>query len=199
MSEIKISVAAPSDAAEMLEIYSYYVDNTAISFEYTPPTTAEFAQRIEKTLKKYPWIKAELDGKIIGYAYTGAFKERDAYIFSAETSIYVSRTARRSGVGRLLYSAIENISKLQHILNLNACIGCPKHEDEHLTFDSMRFHEKLGYSLVGKFNDSGYKFSQWYDMIWMEKMIGEHTAAPLKFRPFPEISPDELASAGIKA
>ena len=197
MDNIKISVATPSDAAEMLKIYTYYVDNTAITFEYTAPTEPEFRARIEKTLLKYPWIKAQLDGKIIGYAYLGEFKSRDAYLYSAETSIYVAHDARRLGVGRLLYSALERTAELQNLLNLNACIGCPRREDEHITFDSMHFHEKMGYSLVGKFSYSGFKFNEWYDMIWMEKMLGEHTSSPAQFRPFPTLTTQELQSVGI--
>ena len=139
------------------------------------------------------------DGEIIGYAYLGEFKERDAYIHSAETSIYVKQKERRSGAGRAMYEAIEKTAKMQNILNLNACIGVPRIEDEHLTLDSVKFHEKMGYTLVGKFNFSGYKFGTWYDMIWMEKMLGEHTNSPAGFRAFNTLKKEELTSAGIDA
>ena len=197
--DIIIKTVNESDADELLKIYAPYVQNTAITFEYNVPGIAEFKSRIINTLKKYPYLKAVRDGEIIGYAYLGEFKERDAYIHSAETSIYVKQKERRSGAGRAMYEAIEKTAKMQNILNLNACIGVPRIEDEHLTLDSVKFHEKMGYTLVGKFNFSGYKFGTWYDMIWMEKMLGEHTNSPAGFRAFNTLTKEELASAGIDA
>ena len=197
--DIIIKTVNESDADELLKIYAPYVQNTAITFEYNVPGIAEFKSRIMNTLKKYPYLKAVRDGEIIGYAYLGEFKERDAYIHSPETSIYVKQKERRSGAGRAMYEAIEKTAKMQNILNLNACIGVPRIEDEHLTLDSVKFHEKMGYTLVGKFNFSGYKFGTWYDMIWMEKMLGEHTNSPAGFRAFNTLKKEELASAGIDA
>lgn len=197
--DIIIKTVNESDADELLKIYAPYVQDTAITFEYNVPGIAEFKSRIMNTLKKYPYLKAVRDGEIIGYAYLGEFKERDAYIHSAETSIYVKQKERRSGAGRAMYEAIEKTAKMQNILNLNACIGVPRIEDEHLTLDSVKFHEKMGYTLVGKFNFSGYKFGTWYDMIWMEKMLGEHTNSPAGFRAFNTLKKEELASAGIDA
>ena len=197
--DIIIKTVNESDADELLKIYAPYVQNTAITFEYNVPGIAEFKSRIMNTLKKYPYLKAVRDGEIIGYAYLGEFKERDAYIHSAETSIYVKQKERRSGAGRAMYEAIEKTAKMQNILNLNACIGVPRIEDEHLTLDSVKFHEKMGYTLVGKFNFSGYKFGTWYDMIWMEKMLGEHTNSPAGFRAFNTLKKKELTSAGIDA
>lgn len=197
--DIIIKTVNESDADELLKIYAPYVQNTAITFEYNAPSISEFKNRIINTLKKYPYLKAVRDGEIIGYAYLGAFKERDAYIHSAETSIYVKQDVRRSGAGRSLYNAVEKTAKIQNILNLNACIGVPQDNDEHLTLDSVKFHEKMGYTLVGKFKFSGYKFGTWYDMIWMEKMLGEHTKSPAGFRAFNTLTKDELASIGIKA
>lgn len=197
--DIIIKTVNESDADELLKIYAPYVQNTAITFEYNVPGIAEFKSRIMNTLKKYPYLKAVRDGEIIGYAYLGEFKERDAYIHSAETSIYVKQKVRRSGAGQAMYEAIEKTAKMQNILNLNACIGVPRIEDEHLTLDSVKFHEKMGYTLVGKFNFSGYKFGTWYDMIWMEKMLGEHTNSPAGFRAFNTLKKEELASAGIDA
>lgn len=196
--DIIIKTVNESDADELLKIYAPYVQNTAITFEYNVPGIAEFKSRIMNTLKKYPYLKAVRDGEIIGYAYLGEFKERDAYIHSAETSIYVKQKVRRSGAGRAMYEAIEKTAKMQNILNLNACIGVPRIEDEHLTLDSVKFHEKMGYTLVGKFNFSGYKFGTWYDMIWMEKMLGEHTNSPAGFRAFNTLKKEELTSAGIE-
>lgn len=87
---------------------------------------------------------------------------------------------KRKGVGKLLYDALEKSLKDMGILNLNACIAylSDDKKDDNLTNDSFHFHKSLGYSLVGTFHDSGYKFEKWYDMIWMEKMLGDHTSNP---------------------
>ena len=179
--------AVPDDAAALLQIYAYYVENTAITYEYTVPSVDEFCARMENTLKKYPYIVAEQSGTLAGYAYTGAFHPRAAYSWSAETSIYVKKDIRGLGLGRRLYDAIEKISRAQNILNLNACIAFPDVEDEYLTKNSVRFHEHLGYHYVGEFHNCAYKFGRWYNMVWMEKSLGEHAAVPAPVVAFPEL------------
>lgn len=171
---ITTRTATPADAKALLAIYTPYVEQTAITFEYDVPTLEEFTSRIQNTLRKFPYIIAEENNQILGYAYASPFKERAAYGWSVETSIYVKQDERQKGIGRLLYDRLEEILKKQGILNVNACIGYPQVEDEYLTQDSVRFHEKLGYSMVGTFHKCGYKFGRWYDMVWMEKFIGEH-------------------------
>lgn len=172
---MKIEMVSPTDAAELLEIYAPYVKETAISFEYDVPSVEEFKDRIENISAKYPYIKAlDDENKIIGYAYAGSFKTRKAYDWSVETTVYVRKDCRRGGVGRKLYQALEGMLKEMGILNMNACIAVPKKDDLHLTKDSLLFHEKMGFSIVGTFHNCGYKFHTWYDMVWMEKMIGEH-------------------------
>ena len=176
--------ASEEDAAALLDIYRYYVEKTAITFEWEVPSLENFKRRISHTLEKYPYIVAQSEGRILGYAYAGPFKERKAYDWSAETTIYLDHTIRHQGVGKLLYMKLEESLKKMHILNLNACIGYPETNDEYLTDNSARFHEHLGYSFAGRFHDSGYKFSRWYDMIWMEKMIGDHTDQPADVIPY---------------
>lgn len=184
-NNIQIRTASADDAKALLEIYTPYVEKTAITFEYDIPTLQEFENRINRTLKNYPYLVAEQNGELLGYAYTGPFVGRAAYGWSAEISIYLKETKRKMGIGRRLYDALEQISKAQNILNLNACIGYTETEDEHLTNNSMEFHAHMGYTLVGRFHNSGYKFGRWYDMIWMEKLIGEHNDTPLPVIAFP--------------
>ncbi len=184
MSYLRIRAATVEDAAELLEIYRPYVEHTAITFEYDVPSVEEFASRIVNTLQKYPYLVAEYEGRLIGYAYAGAFKERAAYDWSIETSVYVREDMKRMGVGRALYAVLEECLRKQHILNVNACIGYPEEEDEHLNADSVHFHKKMGYSMVGEFHRCGYKFGTWYNMVWMEKLIGEHSPEPLPVIPF---------------
>ncbi len=174
MENIVIRSATVKDAEVLLNIYAYYVENTAITFEYDVPTLEEFEQRILNTLKKYPYLVIEKEGQIMGYAYAGPFKERSAYDWSAELSIYLAKDAVRCGLGRMLYEALEVEMKKRGYLNLYACIGYPIEEDEYLTKNSAEFHAHLGYQLVGEFHKCGYKFGRWYNMIWMEKLIGEH-------------------------
>lgn len=180
--EIRIRTARPLDAEALLKIYAPYVKDTAITFEYEVPDVVEFQARIEHTLEKYPYLVAEKDGEILGYAYAGSFVGRAAYDWSAETSIYVDRNNQKSGLGRKLYTALEDAMREMGYYNLNACIGYPEVEDEHLTGNSVRFHEHMGYKWVGLFHNSGYKFDTWYHMVWMEKMLGQHpvVAAPVR-------------------
>lgn len=183
-SELNIRTARPEDAEELLKIYAPYVEDTAISFEYEVPSTEEFRGRIMRTLERYPYIVVEKEGKILGYAYASVFHARKAYDWAVETSIYVQKDCRGYGCGRELYLHLEELLRKQHVSNLYACIAYIETEDEHLTNDSMHFHEHLGYKLAGIFRKCGYKFGKWYDMIWMEKMIGEHPDAPEEFVPF---------------
>ena len=172
--DIIIRNAKVTDAKAIQTIYTPYVESTAITFEYNVPSEKEFCRRIETVQQKYPWIVAEINGQVVGYAYASAFKPRDAYQWAIETSIYVDNNNKRSGIGRQLHEALEQRLKMQGILNMNACISFIEPEDEYLTQDSVRFHERLGYQKVAHFHQCGKKFNRWYDMIWMEKMIGEH-------------------------
>lgn len=186
-NDITVRTARISDAEELLKIYAPYVETTAITFEYDVPSPSAFAKRIENTLKNYPYIVAVKSGEIIGYAYASPFKQRAAYDWCVETSVYVKQGFKGIGCGRILYSELERILKKQNILNLNACIAYTETEDEHLSNTSTKFHTHMGFSLVGKFSKCGYKFGKWYDMIWMEKHIGEHSHNPLPFIPFSKI------------
>lgn len=172
--KIEIRPASLEDAPRLLEIYSYYVDNTVITFEYEAPTLEEWKERMAGIMQKYPYLCVLQDGVIMGYAYAGPFHARAAYQWAAETAIYVDKDARKCGLGRRLYEALEDALKKMGILNLYACIGYPEVEDEYLTKNSAQFHEHLGYELVGVFHNCGYKYHRWYHMIYMEKIIGEH-------------------------
>lgn len=179
--------AAPEDTAALLEIYAPYVEKTAVTFEYAVPSAEAFAGRVARTLERYPYLAAEAEGRILGYAYAGPFKERAAYDWAVETTVYVREGERRRGIGRRLYEVLEGCLAAQGILNVNACIACPEREDEYLTRDSVDFHRRLGWRLAGEFRQCGCKFGRWYNMVWMEKHIGEHREDPPPVRPFPEI------------
>jgi len=166
-----IRQATEADAPYLAAIYAYYTENTAISFEYTAPTAAEFAERMAKILGRYPYLAAEEDGVIIGYAYAHPFIEREAYRYSCEVTIYVDKHCRKKGCGRALYTALEEALQKQGIRNLYACVGVTDTPDEYLDGNSADFHRHMGYREVGVFRDCGYKFGRWYSMIWMEKRL----------------------------
>ena len=169
-----IRSATTEDAARLLEIYAYYVEKTAVSFEYEVPRLDEFKNRIAHTLEKYPYLVLEEDGRIMGYTYAGVFKGRAAYNHCCEVTIYLDRKAKGKGYGRALYEALEEALGRSGIINLYACIAHPVTEDEFLTRNSEHFHGHMGYTRVGEFHKCGYKFGRWYNMIWMEKIIGSH-------------------------
>lgn len=179
-----ITVVQPEDAKDLLSVYAPYVEHTAISFDYKVPSEEEFKKRISRTLKDYPYLKAIKGGRIVGYAYAGPFVGRAAYGRCAEVSIYVAEDFRGQGAGGALYRALEEALKKFGYLNLEACVGVPEVPDEYLTRNSLEFHSHMGYRLVGEFKKCGYKFGRWYDMAWMEKIIGEHSDDPAPVRKF---------------
>lgn len=186
--DIYIREAGIADAAQLLDIYRYYVEETAVTFEYEVPTIQEFSKRIADISSEFPYIVAARkdpetgNEEILGYAYASHFHPRAAYQWCTEMTIYLNKDMRRGGIGRFLYTELERRLTDKGYLNLNACIGYPEEEDEHLTFDSVRFHEKMGYKMVGEFHKCGYKFGRWYNMVWMEKIVGDHIQNPKPIR-----------------
>lgn len=183
MSKAMVRSAKPEDAERILEIYAYYIKHTAITFEYDVPTLSEFQNRMKNTMRKYPYLVVEKDGIIQGYAYAGAFIGRAACDWSCEVTVYLDHTAHKCGLGRMLYEALASRLKEQGILNLYASIAYPEEEDAYLNKNSAEFHAHLGFSKVGECNQCGYKFGRWYNLIWMEKIIGNHQAnqPPVRF------------------
>lgn len=183
---IEIRVARAQDAEALARIYAYYVEKTAITFEYEAPDAAEMEARRKEILEHYPYLVAEQAGHVLGYAYAHVFYGRAAYAWSVEVSIYVASDARGQGLGRKLYAALEDALCGMGVLNINACIAVPRTESEpYLTNGSLAFHKRLGYNMVGIFHQSGCKFGRWYDVVWMEKMLGEHEEPPGSRAGFP--------------
>ena len=185
----RFRLATLDDAPALLSIYAPYVEKTAISFEYDVPSVEEFRSRIEGVRKRYPYLVAEAaDGSLLGYAYTHTFIPRAAYDHCAESTIYLALDARKHGLGKRFYRAIEELSLAQNIYNLYACIGEPQGaDDEYLTDNSIRFHEHMGFRRIGVFTRSGYKFGRWYNMSWAEKLLCDAPAHPDPVIPFPQL------------
>jgi len=175
---MEIRVATPKDAKELLGIYSYYVENTAISFEYVTPSVEEFEGRIKNTLAGFPYLVAIIDDRIVGYAYASAFHPRKAYEHWAEASIYIARDCHKQGIGRALYEELEKILVKQNVYAVIACVASPEVEDEYLTHNSELFHARMGYVQVGRFERCGLKFGRWYSMVYMQKMLAEREEEP---------------------
>ena len=179
--------AEMADAERILEIYDYYVKNTAISFEYDTPSVEEFKKRMERIMSRYPYLVILKDNVICGYAYADSFVGRAAYGWSCALSIYLDKNAQKSGLGRELYETLEARLCKMGILNLYSCIAYPIVNDEYLTTNSADFHAHMGFVKAGEFHKCGYKFGRWYNMIWMEKIIGEHGDRQELFIRYPDL------------
>jgi L-amino acid N-acyltransferase YncA len=180
IEEITIRPVTEADAEKLLSIYAPYVTDTFITYEYTVPTVEEFRERIRNTLQAYPYFAAVENGRIIGYAYASAFHPRRAYLWSAEATVYLERGVRGRGVGRLLYERLEETLKQQNVQNVNACIAYPNPQ-------SIAFHEKMGYAIVGTFHRCAFKFNKCYHMVWLEKILTQTDTTPLPVIPFSQL------------
>ena len=173
---LTIRPARPSDIPAIAAIYQEAVRTGTASWELEPPTEAEMLKRFEAiTGGGYPYLVAEEEGRLIGYAYAGRFQPREAYDWAVETSIYLDVDVRGRGIGTWLHAELEGACRSMNVQNMDACIAAPREADDpHLTDASIGFHEHLGYRMVGRFEQVGYKFGRWYDMVWMERLIGDH-------------------------
>lgn len=179
---MKIRIANKDDAQDILKIYQPYVEKTTITFEIDVPTVLDMQQRIEKTLQKYPYLVACCDDHIVGYAYAGAFHEREAYQWGAELSVYVDAKYHRQGIAKAMYKELISMLKKMHIQVVYADITHPNEKSE-------AFHEALGFQRIAVFHHCGYKFNEWHSIMYMEKRIddAEH---PQDMIWFPEIKDD---------
>lgn len=185
--KVEIRVAKEEDAKDLLNIYAYYVEHTAITFEHEVPSLEEFSCRIKDTLMNYPYLVALVDGKIAGYIYAGRFRTRASYAWSASSSIYIDRSYHRMGIGKRLYEELEAILAKQNVINVYAGAADPVEEDDYLTRNSERFHEAIGYKVVARYHGCGSKFGRWYNLLEMEKIIGNRACPPKEFIPFCEL------------
>ena len=159
------------DAERLVEIYAHYVLNTAVSFEYEVPSVEEFTNRIQKISAKYPYLVCMDQNKVIGYAYAGAYSVREAYSWTATTSIYIDKEYRRKGAGKMLYAVLEERLRERGIVNLLAGVAYAEEEDEYLSHDSLHFHQKMGYIQVARMMTIGKKYDRWYDLLWLQKKL----------------------------
>lgn len=178
MENVTIREVKLEDVTQLLDIYGYYVCNTAITFETQIPTKEDFIERIKSITAKYPYLVAEANGKILGYSYAHAYNTREAYDWCVEMTIYLDKDCRGAGLGKKLYEKMEECLKSMNIKNLYSCIAATNKPSKYLTNASIDFHKALGYEINANFKQSGYKFNEWFDMVWMEKIIGDHELNP---------------------
>jgi phosphinothricin acetyltransferase len=187
MKQIALRMATMQDAVSILNIYRPYIENSAITFETELPALQKFKKRIAAIMAKYPYIVCCINNKIVGYAYAHRYRERAAYQWNAELSIYMQEDFSGRKIGAALYHALIKILQLQHIQNVYGCITTPNPASE-------KFHRDFGFSLVGICRKVGYKCGQWQDVAWYEKFIGIHANPPVPPLSVNEISPDILVS-----
>jgi phosphinothricin acetyltransferase len=152
-----LRVASATDAEAVAAIYAPYVLETVVSFEEAPPSADEMTGRIASTLKTYPFLVCEADGRVAGFAYGGPHSLRAAYRWTASVSVYVEQGRRRQGLGRALYVALFEQLRRQGVHALIAGIALPNEQ-------SVGFHESLGFAPQGVYREVGYKFGAWHDV-----------------------------------
>jgi L-amino acid N-acyltransferase YncA len=190
---MRTRLATPADGAACAAIYAPYVAETAISFEAVPPSAEEMAARIARTIERTPWVVVEVDGIVRGYAYGTRHRERAAYDWTVETTVYVDRDFGRRGLGRAAMDAVVAILRLQgaHLLVAGVTLPNP---------GSVALHESLGYRPIGEFEAIGWKFGGWHGVAWYALELGPRDAEPAPLVPLPALEgTPELAAALARA
>lgn len=180
MDGICLRMAEPADAAELREIYAPYVEGTVISFELETPSVPEFESRVRKVLARFPYLAAQAGGRIVGYAYAHEHMERAAYQWNAGLSVYLRAGHTGRGLGTRLYQALMDILTLQNIHNVYGGLTRPNPASEGL-------HRRLGFTELGVYRRTGYKFGQWHDVVWYEKALRLHRPDPRPPLPVGEV------------
>lgn len=183
-----IRVATQDDAADILAIYAPNVLEPAISMETAAPDVATMRQRIEKTLATYPFLVEEHDGRIAGYVYAGPHRERQAWHWCCETTVYAHRDFRRLGVAERLYRALFALLRLQKFRHAFAFIMLPNPS-------SVRLHERCGFVQRAYYPQAGHKQGAWYDVGAWQLALGPLPDAPEEPIAFPQLDAAALAVA----
>jgi phosphinothricin acetyltransferase len=176
----RIRVAGQADAAAIAAIYAPYVEDTRISFEEIAPGAAEIAMRMSNPL--YPWLVAEQEERIVGFANSSAFRARRAYRWSVEVGIYVAPDAKRGGIGRALFERLLDLLTSQGFVTAIGAIALPNEA-------SVGFHEALGFVHTGIYRQVGFKLGEWADVGLWQRDLAPREDSPAEPRPFAEVVP----------
>jgi phosphinothricin acetyltransferase len=180
MSSI-IRCATEADGAALAAIYTPAVRESAISFEMQPPTGAEMGARVAATLPRWPWLVREQGGHVTGYAYATRHRDREAYQWCVEVSVYIAADARRTGAARALYGALFELLRVQGFVNAYAGVTLPNAA-------SVGLHETLGFRPVGHYPRIGFKFGAWHDVGWWVLVLQTPGDLPQPPTPFAELA-----------
>ncbi len=166
-----LRLAVPADAAGCLAIYAPFVQESHTTFETEVPSLEQFTSRMDTVMRTHPWIVAVVDDRVVGYAYASPFKDRRAYQWTAEVSVYVSPDARRQGLGRSLY---EGLLRCLRALGFVGAVGLIAQPNPA----SVALHEGLGFERVAWFPQVGFKRGRWHDVGWWRLALGDAPADP---------------------
>lgn len=168
---MSIRFATPADVPAILAIYAPYITNSVVSFEYEVPTLAEFSERVRAIQTQFPYVVAERDGRVLGYAYASKHRDRTAYQWSVETSVYVHPDGHRQGIARQLYTTLLAYLRRQGYINAFAGITAPNPESE-------AFHRVMGFEYLGTFTNIGYKMGAWHSVAWFQLVLQTYQSNP---------------------
>lgn len=180
-----IRPALASDASSILAIYAPFILNTAVSFETEVPSKENFSQRILTTLETYPWLVYESDGTIAGYAYASRHRERAAYQWSVESSVYVNNEFQQRGIASKLYKALFELLKYQGCRNVYAGITLPNEK-------SVNFHQKTGFQKIADYTNIGYKLNRWNTVSWYHLPLNDYSDAPSTFIKLKHVASEDV-------
>jgi L-amino acid N-acyltransferase YncA len=169
-----------ADAAAVAEIYRPAVESSLASFEEVPPTAADMAGRMRTSLERLPWLVAEEEGLVVGYAYAGPHHQRAGYRWSVNISVYVARTHHGRGLGRALYGELLAILRRQGFVNVYAGITLPNPP-------SVGLHEAIGMRRIGLYERVGFKHGAWHDVAWYHLRLAEPEGDPPEPIPLPAL------------
>lgn len=161
---MQIRSCTPQDIPSICTIYNHYIEHTVITFEEVPVTTVQMQERVATIMQTYPWLVCEVDGEILGYAYASKWKDRSAYKYTAEVTIYLHHEKTRSGAGSALYAELIDQLAQRGMHRLLACIALPNSASE-------RLHEKFGFRKAADFPEVGFKFNRWIDIGYWQKSL----------------------------
>ncbi len=185
-----VRLAEEKDHQAILAIYRPFITETAITFEYDVPGRPEFSNKIQSTLEGFPWLVCELGNEVVGYAYASKHRDRAAYQWSTESSVYVRPGLHKKGIGRALYAVLFEILGMQGFVNVYAGITLPNAKSE-------KFHEAIGFRIVGVYPGIGYKLGSWYSVKWMELALSGRQTEPAVPIPFSELRNTEKCSSAL--
>lgn len=185
--KVVVRLATPEDAAKLLPLYAPFVRETAVTFEYEVPEVEEFADRIRRVRQDLPWLVCEINGQTAGYSYASHFRERAAFGWDCEFSIYLHKDFFRAGVGSALFRCIKELLTAQGYCRFYSMITYPNPQ-------SVEFHRKNGWQELAVYPQCGYKHGSWHDLLVMQMLLQD----PMPGSPQPPVAVDNLPPDTVK-